>query len=81
MVSLFGLSLIAVIIWMPIHIYNQHKVIKACGDAIQNANSQIFEINLEIDDAKDMAWGTYSDMGDAIDSLEGGFAVANPCEQ
>ncbi len=39
-------------------------------DALEQANTNIEDINGVINDAKSTAWGTYQEMGEALDGLE-----------
>lgn len=55
------------------------KKVADCSAAIIRANSTIEDMNATISDAKDSQWSSYADMGDAIESLEEGGTVSNPC--
>jgi hypothetical protein len=79
MKELLGIAIVCTLIWMPIHIHNQNKLIRQCAEQIDSANDSIDEANSEIDEARNAQWSDYDSMGDALGSLYPVEDVYNPC--
>ena len=47
-------------------------------DALEEANNNIKEANSNIENAKSYAWGSYEEMGDALDYLDTVDTVSEP---
>ena len=68
-----------ILIWLAVSYYNLTNKVKLCSDAVNIANVHISMINEQVQQTKNVAWGNYRTMGDAIDSLFVVPQVANPC--
>lgn len=82
----FGTILIIAVVWLGIAVHNQHKqieqlkdIVSDCDSAVTQANQNIDDLNSNIEDAQSNAWSDYDSMGDALDGLQTGETVSNPC--
>ncbi len=85
-ISGIGFLLIIAIIWLGVTVHNQNKqieqlkgVISDCDSAVTDANNNISDANDQINSAKNEAWSDYDSMGNALDGLQEGEQVDNPC--
>ena len=82
-----GVLLLIATIWLAIIVNNQNdtiatmtNVIHRCSTAVDDANSNMGNMNTQIEDAQYSAWSNYDTMGTTLEGLTVGQFVDNPCE-